>query len=119
MAIIGWKAWFVTVPQGKDILCFHSEEIAYKDLPRDGCLGFVVFEDKRKPDGYRKREFQTGSDYYFKAGDIYGRDIDSRERDTPTDIAKRYTDPIIIRGIWTDDETMATVQEEMRNAQCR
>ena len=87
-----------------------SENYSFKDLPDDGALGLITFESELKPDGFYKRNIYKGYDYYFEAiganGVIYGCDLDSRERCTRQDILKRYNKPVVIRGIWTDTDTM-------------
>lgn len=116
--VIGWKAWFVDVPAQRSLHVYSSDNCRWEDLPGDGCLGFIFFEEKRKPDGNRMRAIRTGYDYYFRSGEIYGVDVEVRERNVPEEIAARYTEPVIIRGIWTTDTCMAQVDQEMREAEC-
>lgn len=115
--IIAWKAWFVTVPMQEAPLSYTSDDCDWAELPNDGCLGVVLFEDSKKPDGYRNRTILSTYDYYFKSGNVYGSDNDVRERNVQQEIKDRYVDPVIIRGIWTDEETMHEVQQQMRNAE--
>jgi hypothetical protein len=110
MAIVGWKAWFVTVPQGEELLRFSSNETAYKDLPRDGCLGFVVYYDRAKPDGNPRRLILKSEDYYFKVGDT-----PCGNRDSLAENKARYGGEII-RGAWTSDDVMEQADAQMREA---
>ena len=59
----------------------------------------------------------SGYDYYFKADEVYGVDVDTRERSVVEDINQRYVNPYIIKGIWTSDDVMKKMQEEMRAEQ--
>lgn len=118
--VIGWKAWFITVPSQDEILRFSSKDICFRDLPDDGCLALVLFYSSTKPDGSPRRMLLNGYDTYFIAAgmhsDIYGCDIDQRERNTIDDIKRRYDHVSIKRGIWTDEITMDMVQAEMQEA---
>ena len=115
--IVGWKAWFVDVPHQHSTLSYSSRDNKFEDLPQDGCLGIITFEDNKKPDGFHKRGMLSGYDYYFKAGEIYGVDVETREKNAVEDIKKRYVDPCIIRGIWASDDMMKAIQAEMRAEQ--
>ena len=114
MKIIAWTIWYPTKR-------FSSLDTRFEDLPRDGALAMVTFEDKLKPDGTYCRNIFKGYDYYFRADGIkdyiYACDIDSRERECIKDISARYENPIIIRGIWTDRETMQNVIDEVNSWQ--
>jgi len=63
--IVGWKAWFVDVPHQHSLLWYSSKTNEFEDLPQDGCLGIITFEDGLKPDVNRMRGFLSGYDYYF------------------------------------------------------
>ena len=115
--IVGWRAWFVDVPEQHDLVRYDSESCSFNNLPKDGCLGLAQYEDALKPDGRHKRILLNGYDYYFKAGEIYGVDIDSREHNAVEDINARYINPIIIRGIWTTNDLIMKMHAEMSEAQ--
>lgn len=118
--IIGWKAWFVNVPEHTYLLRFDSRDTPFIALPKEGCLGFVLFEDTRKSDGKRHRVFRTSADYYFQpeGWDEVLVTNDKRERNAPEEIKKEFINPYIIYGVWTKDEFMETVNQEMRLAEC-
>lgn len=129
--IIGWKIWFVDVPQkiredlkdkdkedkkGKvnaQIQTYLSDSTEWTDLPKDGCLGMILFEDTIVGNVHR-RTVLTNADYYFMdENGVFGTDVDNRERKTRQDIYARYNKPYIIRGIWTDDDTYHAIHEEI------
>ena len=112
--IVGWKAWFVDVPQQQEIHIYSSDDMGFEELPQDGCLALILYNSNLKPDGNNRSIIYKTYDYYFKAGQIYGADVDVRERNVPSEIATRYINPHIIRGIWTDDATMEVVEAAMR-----
>lgn len=120
MAIIGWKAWFVDVPHGAEIRRFSSDGNFLAQLPVDGCLGVVSFFSDKKPDGNPTRQNFAGLDYYFfvatRNGLIVGADVETREKNLPKELYERYKNPVVCRGIWTDDDTMKQVTKEMREA---
>ena len=114
--ILIWHTWFVDVPQTK-ITHYTSNELDWCDLPRDGCLGVVIVSATKTGDRHQVWNYNS-YDYYFQAkgvnGPIYGCDIQQRETDIIKDINSRYEEVSIIRGIWTDETTMAYVQAEIR-----
>jgi len=118
--VIGWKAWFVDVPHQTEIICFNSNDVLFDDLPKDGCLGVVLYYSDNKPDGNPMRGTLATYDYYFAAVGpidiIIGCDNDARERNVQQEIQKRYESPVIIRGIWTDTPTIKHVEQEMNEA---
>ena len=114
--IVGWKAWFVDVPKQKGLLHYTSDVCPFEKLPGDGCLGFVFYHDIPKPDGNPRRSIYKSQDYYFKSGKIYGNNLDVRDRDVQAEIRARCDSPRIIRGIWTDDDTIELLDKEMREA---
>lgn len=120
MAIIAWQAWFVDVPIQGGVRRFNSAETAPEELPKDGCLAILAYYDTQAPGGEHLRFNYLSSDYYFFAysnrGLILGSDNDRRESNVPGEIRSRYVDVTICRGVWTDDDTMAKVSEEMANA---
>ena len=120
--IIGWQAWFVNMPKQTEILRYTSEDSCFSCLPKDGCLGIRLYEDILKPNG---EEYQCcgqfkGYDWYFMAkgpkGPIYGVDVDQRTKNVPEELKERYRDPVIIRGIWTDWDTMREFNAEFNTA---
>lgn len=119
--IIAWSAWFIDIPDQQKITRYNSADCVFEDLPRDGCLALVTFENRKKPDQTHIKNIYKGYDYYFRAdglaGYLYACDLDSRERATASDIAARYKNPVIIRGAWTDRNTLQTVIDEV--TKCR
>ena len=112
---MGWVVWFVDLPEQKQIgtLWGYSYD-DFLNVPADGIIGIVLFEDHYRPDGQPTRLNMAGYDYYFAAeGPIYGVDIEAREVNRKKDIEARYSKPIIARGIWTSNPNMARVQREM------
>ena len=114
MKIIAWAMWYVDVMHS-------SKTMDFEDLPRDGALCFVTYEDRLKPNGDQVRNMYQGYDYYFRADGkldyLYACDLDSRERMTMKDINERYTNPIIIRGQWTDRMNLQNVLDLARSWQ--
>jgi hypothetical protein len=119
--IVGWAAWFIDLPGQRQITRHNNTNCAFEDLPRDGCLALVTFEDRTKPDQTHIKNVYKGYDYYFRAdglaGYLYACDLDSRERATLADIRARYRNPIVLRGAWTDRDTLQTVIDEV--TECR
>lgn len=107
------------VPQ-TELIRFDSETTPWEDLPSDGCLGFVFYYSSVGGDGRHLRWELSAYDWYFKAdgmnGPVYGSDVDQRELDRPSDIRSRYTGATLVRGIWTDEETIRIVQDEMHGS---
>jgi hypothetical protein len=114
--IIGWKGWFVDSLHTK-LITYSSKDTIFEELPQDWCLGFVLFEERLRPDGNHYRQIFSSMDYYFKSGDIYGGDVDVRERNVQAEMKQRYNNPYIIRGIWTTDDLIRKASEEMRVAE--
>ena len=114
MKNIGWAVFY---EDGS----YTSKNINFESLPRDGVLCMAVFEDRLTPNGYHQRALYQAYDYYFRAegrrGFIYGCVNEARERDTLKDIQDRYKNPIILRGKWTDRETLEIALEAMRGYQ--
>lgn len=114
--IIGWKAWFVGESQ-TNLITYESSDTSWDELPADGCLGVVLFESTLRPDGCYTKQPLAGYDWYFKAGDVYGCDNSNRLYEAESDIAKRYPNAHIIRGMWTTHDFHLRVQNEIREAQ--
>lgn len=112
--VIRWKAYF---DSNGELAIFDSQQTPWEVLPRDGCLGVVLFEDGLKPDGNHLKNVLVSLDYYFKAGEIYGGDVEVRERNIQAEINARYDNPIITRGIWTTDDLMKQAMDEMTEVQ--
>lgn len=116
--IIGWQTWFVDMPIQTEILRFSSLDTSWEDLPKDGMQGIVLFQNEPKPDGFLKRATWSNYDYYFKGKGLkdvfYGCDVEVRNRNIPDEIGKRYPGSTIIRGSFTDLETLMVIQEEMK-----
>lgn len=113
--IVGWQAWFTDCCE---LVSYKSDAVQWNELPADGCLGIVLWEDSKKPDGTHLRSVWSGYDYYFKAdGEVYGCDVDSRNRDTTADIVARYDNPHILRGKWASIDMFQQAQNEMQEAE--
>lgn len=107
--IIAWAIWY-------EDAFFSSKDTKFEDLPRDGVLLMRVYEERRDAEWNHVVQQYAGYDYYFRAigpkDYLYGCDLDSRERPTHQDILDRYNKPIILRGKWTDRETLQDKVEE-------
>lgn len=118
--IVGWKAWFAGESRKVPVREFNSNKTLWEELPEDGMLGMVVFEDTTTAQGDNTRINYVGYDYYFRAEGLfeclYAVDIDSRERNVMEDIAARYTDPVVKRGKWVDNTTMKKVEDAVRES---
>ena len=114
--LIGWDAWFVDVPNQTQIIRYSSNDFTFESLPKDGCLGIVVYEiHANDPEIYRVK-FQAA--YYYLAQGVDGREFvgvsaDTKDQNVYEEIQQRYVNPIIVRGIWTDPETHQQVHREM------
>lgn len=114
--IVGWRVWFVDSDHTR-VFSMSSDTYHWGELPDDGCLGVVLFESTLKPDGCYTKQPLAGYDWYFKAGEVYGCDNSNRLYDAESDIAKRYPNAHIIRGMWTTHDFHLRVQNEIREAQ--
>lgn len=102
MRCIGWKAWYTG---GRK---FDSSRTAWADLPDDGALAIVIYFDERSADRLPQRRIMTGSDYYFRDGDIYGQNNETAE-----DNRRRYPNASFKRGKWTTDDEMQRINAEL------
>jgi hypothetical protein len=120
--VIAWAAWYRDCCE---LIRIDSDSCKWSELPTDGCLGVVLWEEGTKPDGDHLKTILAGHDWYFRAGEgtceIYGCDIDSRNRDAREDIARRYPGAEIVRGCWAPIDLYHEAEQEMREAQqkCR
>lgn len=116
--IIGWVAWFTDQTK---VTRYTSLELPFKDLPQDGMLAVTYFIKDKKADGFHKRIPWKGYDWYFMAkgiqDDLYGCDVDCRERNVREDIQTRYPKAVIIRGAFTDLITLNEVLKEQLDTQ--
>lgn len=109
-----WTAWYVPFPRQGEIQEYVGNDPYYiRELPTDGCLGFIVQYD----DG--TNHVLQGYDYYFLADGtegkpIFGCDNETREKELVKDINTRYINPYLIRGIWTDSDTIDIIKEKVR-----
>jgi hypothetical protein len=115
--ILGWDAWFVTTP-AQEIVRYSSDDTAFADLPKDGCLGFVIHERHDYDPTEKYRNIISGRDWYFLAkgvgdNDLYGGNMDLPGIRSDRDIEARYDAATVIRGIFTDATTMESVDKEM------
>lgn len=113
--IVGWKAFYADA-EHTAITTYSSGDTRFENLPQDGCLGIVLFESSLRPDGKNTRTLHAGYDYYFKSGEVYGVDVEVRNRDVPEEIVKRYRSPYVIRGIWTTHDLFNEAQAAMRDS---
>lgn len=109
-----WKAWFVDVPDQRELHDYSSEMFDFADLPPDGCLGFLLLDDST---GRHLKTIHKSYDYYWLAENgVFGCCNDTLHRNMLAEIPDRYPNPVIIRGIWTHDETMEEVDRLMRES---
>lgn len=109
--IFGWRAWYT---EGR---VFVSREIAWADLPDDGFLALTLYYNVAAPDGYPLARTLSGSDWYFKQGDIYGSSMDGGDKaDTEAEIEERYPGASVKRGKWTTDAEMHGVVAQQGKA---
>jgi hypothetical protein len=107
MDILAWKAWY----SGGRAFCSTGTDWA--DLPDEGVLGIVVVFDEVSPAGTRLHRFVSGTDLYWMV-DILGHPTicQGSHDDKPE---RRYPGASIKKGVWTSDEEMARVNDEMAN----
>ncbi len=98
MLVQGYRAWYT------EDRTFDSESTAWDDLPSDGCLFVMLYFDENAPSGMPLRRAMSGSDWYFREGEVYGHNCDSLEENQA-----RYPNGSFKRGQWTDDEEMTRV----------
>jgi hypothetical protein len=106
--VLTWKAWY----RGGQAYCATGHEWA--DLPDDGVLGVVVVFDEKSPGTeVQLRRFVSGSDLYW-ACEIDGHFTicQGAWEDKPH---KRYPGAEIKKGVWTSDEEMQRVNDEMKD----
>jgi hypothetical protein len=108
MEVIAWKAWY----RGGQAYCSTGREWA--DLPDDGVLAVVVIFDESCPtSGVVLRRMISGTDLYWVCEiDGHRTFCQGAHEDFP---AKRYPSAIIKKGVWTSDEEMQRVNEEMKD----
>ena len=106
MNVISWKAWY----RGGQAYCSTGREWA--DLPDDGVLAVVVIFDEYSGK-VQLRRMISGTDFYWTC-EIDGHETfcQGAHDDFPE---HRYPGAIIKRGVWTSDEEMQRVNEEMAN----
>lgn len=102
-AVIGWRAWY----DGR--LVFDSKTTAWEDLPADGVVSIVLYEDSMTPAGHPTRQVMEGSSFYFRAPGahdfIYGHN-----EGPAADIQRRYPGAIVVLGKWVDGVTLEQIQ---------
>lgn len=110
LAVVGWVAVFeggryfidadagVPSPPPPTRISFTGSR--WSDLPADGLLAVKLYFADRAHGHYLARVMQ-GSDYYFRAGEVYGH-----SDDPPAEITARYPGARIIRGKWVSDQEM-------------
>lgn len=101
MKTIGWKAWYT---EGRK---YDSANIAWEDLPNDGVVLVMLYQDARGPNRLPMRRTMIGEDYYFKHGEIYGHGVHPLE-----DVVERYPGASVKRGKWTTDEEYTYITKE-------
>lgn len=100
MAIIGWRAYFVSGA------IYTSKSNAITDIPNDGMLGLVTFHS----DGTKRRI--TGGDYYYLD---FAANKQGMDRGDIGIVALKYPGSILIRGMWTDEETQRACEARMKS----
>jgi hypothetical protein len=108
MDVLVWKAWY------RDGKAFCSTGTKWAELPDEGVLGVVIVFDEISPGTeVRQRRMMAGSDLYWacEIGEHWTLCEGSHE-DRPEE---RYPGAVIKRGVWTSDEEMQRVNEEMRD----
>ena len=114
--IIGWRVWYA------DLQVFSSADVDWEELPKDGVLGVVAYEDGHDPNTDEVyRLVHTGQDYYFKALSEQGKlIIGSCCGSSPLEIYQRYgpaeSGTCVKRGKWTDNETYEAVAADIHAA---
>lgn len=103
--IIGWRIWYT---EGR---VYDSQMTTWEKLPDDGVLCICYYFSDTTPAGLPLRRVDSGADYYFKAGDVYGSN-----NDPPEIILARYPDANIKRGKWTTLDEMNSAEQEMMRA---
>lgn len=81
----------------------------WRGLPHDGLIAVMLFYDSTSAGGKRLRRMMSGSDYYFKMGEVYGA-----SNETDDAIAARYPGAEIIRGKWVSDQEYHDATERLR-----
>lgn len=103
--IIGWRALYT---EGRE---FVHCETAWADAPDDGLLVWVLYLNKRRPDGSPERMILDGKKWYFTAPSERG--LAYLCNDDPPKINRlRYPGCILKQGKGVDLETLA-----LRNAE--
>jgi hypothetical protein len=108
MEVVAWKAWY----HGGRAFC--STGAPWEDLPDEGVLGVVmVFDEKSPGTDVQMRRMMAGSDLYWGC-EIGGHFTlcEGSHEDLPQE---RYPGASVKRGVWTSDEEMSRVNEEMRD----
>jgi hypothetical protein len=108
MDVLTWKAWF----RGGQAYCSPGTE--WENLPDEGVLAVVVVFDEKSPGtDVTLRRMVSGSDLYW-AAEIEGHWTICQGcwEDKP---AKRYPGASIKHGVWTSDDEMQRVNDEMRD----
>jgi hypothetical protein len=106
--VLAWKAWY----RGGQAFCSTGRE--WDELPDEGVLGIVVLFDETGPgSNIPLRRMVSGSDLYWACEiDGHWTICQGAHEDRPE---KRYPGAIIKRGVWTSDEEMQRVNDEMRD----
>lgn len=104
--VVGWRIWY------SDGKVYDSNGTG--EVPRDGVLAVVLYY----PKGMKR--IMTGSDYYFYAPGYGGRPIfgQSSAGDSRNEIEARYPAAVVLRGKWTDDETMHRLDKIIIDSTC-
>lgn len=105
MDVVAWKAWY----RGGQSFCSPGTE--WEDLPNEGVIAVAI----RFDNGMHR--VMTGSDYYWMV-EILGKTTfcQGLHEDKP---AERYPGASIKRGVWTSDEEMQQILQEMADWQSK
>ena len=104
MTLIGWKVRY------EDGRVFSSRTSVWSELPADGAINVIKFQDELGSDGKPTRQILEGYSYYFRQVTTGGGEILGATEDTPAEIEARYPGAVVLRGKWTTEEIMYAAQ---------
>lgn len=108
MKTIGWRVWYENGEQ------YNSSECDWSNLPDDGVQEVVVYFDEKEASGvHHYRRNMTANNWYFQAQGPNGYFYASSD-DPPEEIRHRYKNAVLIRGKWTDEDTLIAIEKKAR-----
>lgn len=111
MPVAGWRAWYA------DGAVYHSGVTPAGALPADGCVGFVVYYERRTPAGDSYRDQVKARDWYvvLPCGRVVGHG--TRDNGTWPDPPATAPDEPLIRSAPTlPDDQWARIYADMLEA---